>query len=411
MVFWIVAFGVALVTVTLIALALLRGGDAADAAAASETDPDLGVYRDQLRELDRDLARGVIAEDEAERARLEVSRRLLEADKAPARPAGEAPRGVTIAVAVIAGAATIGGALALYARLGAPGYPDMTIKSRLAMAEELRQARPAQAELEAPLIAAAPPPGTDPAYLDLVEKLRAAVAERPGDVRGLEFLASSEARLGNFAAARIAQEQLIAAKGAGATSGDHAGLVDLMVLAAGGVVSPEAEAAIDATLLRDPKDPIARYYLGLLHAQTARPDLAFRQWDDLLQEGPPDAPWIAPIRGQIEQLAFLAGVNDFALPPEPGARGPSQADIAAAGDMTPEERQAMIRTMVAGLAERLASEGGPVEDWARLIRAYGVLGEPEKVAPVVAEARQVFAGDPEALAQVEAAARDAGVTE
>ena len=79
--------------------------------------------------------------------------------------------------------------------------------------------------------------------------------------------------------------------------------------------------------------------------------------------------------------------------------------------MTPEERQAMIRTMVAGLAERLATEGGPVEDWARLIRAYGVLGEPGKVAPVVAEARQVFADDPAALAQIEAAAQGTGVAE
>src|ERR1051326_2766818 len=46
---------------------------------------DIAVYRDQLDEIDRDRAAGLIGEREAEAARVEVSRRLIAAaDAAPA---------------------------------------------------------------------------------------------------------------------------------------------------------------------------------------------------------------------------------------------------------------------------------------------------------------------------------------
>jgi cytochrome c-type biogenesis protein CcmH len=238
------------------------------------------------------------------------------------------------------------------------------------------------------------------------------VAERPNDAEGLALLARHEASLGNLAAAHAAQARLVAVKGEAATAADFADLADLRILAAGGYVSPEAEAALTEALARDPRNPVARYYSGLMHAQTGRPDLAFRFWSALLAEGPPDAPWIAPIRAQIEEIAWLAGQHNFRLPPEgPPPPGPTAEQMEAAQGMTPQERQDMIRGMVGALAERLATEGGPAEDWARLIRAYAVLGEAERVAPVVAEARTRFAGDAAGLGVIEAAARDAGIAE
>ena len=57
---------------------------------------DLRVYRDQLREVDRDLARRVLSPEDADRLRTEIGRKILEADRALARqqtPAGRAPRG------------------------------------------------------------------------------------------------------------------------------------------------------------------------------------------------------------------------------------------------------------------------------------------------------------------------------
>jgi cytochrome c-type biogenesis protein CcmH len=69
----------------------------------------------------------------------------------------------------------------------------------------------------------------------------------------------------------------------------------------------------------------------------------------------------------------------------------------------------MIEGMVDGLAERLAAEGGPPEDWARLIRSLGVLGRRDEAAAILLEARQVHAGDAAGLAAIDAAGRDAGL--
>jgi cytochrome c-type biogenesis protein CcmH len=77
--------------------------------------------------------------------------------------------------------------------------------------------------------------------------------------------------------------------------------------------------------------------------------------------------------------------------------------------MAPEDREAMIRGMVAQLSDRLATEGGPAEDWARLITSLGVLGESAQAGAIWAEAQGVFADDAEALARIRDAAVQAGV--
>ena len=98
-------------------------------------------------------------------------------------------------------------------------------------------------------------------------------------------------------------------------------------------------------------------------------------------------------------------------PLENSPPGPSAGDVAAAEDMSDEDRQEMIRGMVEGLAERLSSEGGTAEEWARLITALGVLGETERAGTILAEARQVFWDDAAGLSAIEAAGERAGLSE
>jgi cytochrome c-type biogenesis protein CcmH len=410
MLFWIAAGGMGLAVTALLLLALLRGREGAEPAAAA----DLRVYRDQLREVDRDLARGLVLPAEADRLRADIGRRVLEADRAlrEGAAAAEAPRALTVAMAAGLVAILAGGVWTYVARLGAPGYPDLPIAHRIAMAEEVRASRPGQAAAEAELAAlpgleAAPP---DPAFLELMEKLRAAVRDMPDDLRGQELLARNEAGLGNFIAAREAQARVIAIKGGEATGDDHAGLAEMMVLAAGGYVSPEAEAELTRALQIDPQNGAATYYAGLMFLQTGRPDRAFALWAPLLDRSAPDDPWTGPLRAQLPELAAQAGAVNYSLPPLPGAPGPSAEDVQAAQEMTPEQRQEMIRGMVAQLNDRLATEGGPASDWARLISAYGVLGDTARALEVWTEARQVFAESAADLATIRRAAEDAGVS-
>ena len=74
-----------------------------------------------------------------------------------------------------------------------------------------------------------------------------------------------------------------------------------------------------------------------------------------------------------------------------------------------QDRQAMIGNMVNQLADRLATQGGPVEDWARLIGAYGVLGETGRAQAIYDEALSVFEGSAEAISALNLAAQDAGL--
>ena len=413
MLFWVIAGLLALVIGALLLLALMRR---AGARAAGQS--DIQVYRDQLAEIDRDLARGVLAEDEAERSRIEVSRRLLEADKknAHADIAGDAPQGATVLAAVTVTLVLLGGAFGLYAWIGAPGYGDLPLSLRISEAEKARAERPSQAEMEERLgISFTPPPNADPKFLELMEQLRQAVKDNPEELQGQMLLARNESLIGNFAAAHPAMARVIALKGDAAVAEDYSTYADLLVLAANGFVSPEAEGALQKALELEPRNGPARYYSGLMYAQSGRPDLAFRIWRPLLAESLPNAPWVPPIRAQIEEVAQAAGIRYTppAASPAPFApgRGPSAEDVEAASDMTPEERQEMIRGMVDGLAERLADEGGPPEDWARLINALGVLGDRDRAAAIWTEAQTSFADNPQGLATIRAAAQRAGVAQ
>lgn len=401
--FWIAAGGMGLAILALFLLALIR----ARAEIASAAEYDLKVYRDQLAEIDRDLARGTLPADEADRQRTEVSRRLLEADRA--RTAGDttaSTRGIVVAAAVIL--AIIGSSYWVYARLGAPGYPDLPLAARLAMSDELRANRAPQAEMEAAATAARPTPAEPEAeFAQLMEQLRAAVADRPDDQRGLELLAANEARLGNLPAARIAQEQLIRLKGDTATAEDRAALAELMIMAAGGLVSAEAEDELAKALTLDATNGTARYYYGLMAAQVGRFDRTFGLWEPLLSDSPPDAPWVAPIRAQIADVAARAGI-EYTLPTT--LPGPDADALTAAGEMSAEDRQAMVEGMVAQLGSRLATEGGTVEEWARLISSLATLDRMDEAAEIYAEALEVFDGSPSQQSFLREAALNAGLT-
>lgn len=401
--FWMVAMAATGLVTAALFLAARR--NRTDLRGAAEF--DLSVYRDQLAEIERDLERGVLPAEEAQRLRTEVSRRLLEADRATQSLPKASPRAAGLGL-MAAIAVAMAGSIALYNRLGAPGYPDLPLKDRFALSEELRASRPSQAEAEAATAPLPPRTDVDPAFLDLMDKLRAAVQDRPDDVNGLTLLARNEAALGNFAAAVAAQTGLIAAKGDAATAEDHASLAELMILSAGGYVSPQAEAVLMRALSQDAANGTARYYSGVMFAQIGRFDRSFVLWRALLEEGPADAPWIAPIRAQLPEVAMRAGVN-YTMPD--ALRGPTSADVAAAADMTVEDRQAMISGMVAQLGERLASEGGPAEDWARLITSLGVLGRRDEAREIYAEAQKRFAGQSVELAGLREAAVTAGVAE
>lgn len=407
MIFWVITSVLAFAVALVLGLSLIRARSGSEPAAAY----DLRVYRDQLKEVDRDLTRGVIGTEDAERIRAEVSRRILAADaqvQAETAQGGAGGRGALIG-AVVTGVALIGGSLALYSEIGAPGYGDLALADRLDLAEEARAKRPSQEEAEASLPPQTQRSDVSPDFIALMDRLRETVAERPDDLQGHQLLARNETALGNFTAAYTAQQRVIELLGPGVTATDWTDYADMLILAAGGYVSPRAEDALTRALQVDPQNGAARYYIGLMLSQNGRPDQAFGMWQQLLVEGPQSAPWIEPIRLQIEEIAFRAGMHNFVLPEPDALLGPSQEQVEAAEDMTSEERMEMIEGMVSGLASRLAEEGGPPEEWARLIASLGVLGRENDAISVYNNALVTFADNDAAIEVIRNGARQAGL--
>lgn len=395
--FWAIAVAL-VVAVAVILVQALR-----HATEVRGEHPDLKVYRDQLAEVDRDLARGTLAPEEGQRLRIEVSRRLLEADRNLKTAKAPLAKGNLLWV-VAALTALLGGSLWLYNRIGAPGYADLPLALRLDLATESYKSRPDQ-ETAVATMAPSAKPLPSPEFAALMDKLRTAVASHPDDAKGLELLARNETALGNYDAALKAQGKLVDTLGNSANPDQRLMMAEILIAEAGGYISPEAEAWIVQVLERDPKHPMARYLSGLMFAQVGRPDRAFALWQPLLEEGPADAPWQQAIRTDIQGVADQAGIK-FSLP---GEKGPSMADMQAAGEMSAEDRQAMIEGMVGQLEGRLLSEGGPVEEWVKLMGALGVLGQPDRAKAALAAAEKALAADPAGLAQVRAAAEGAGV--
>lgn len=405
MLFWIIATLIALAVAAAIAAPLMRGRR----GAGAEVSPDVAIYRDQLAEVDRDLARGAIAPAEAERARTEIARRLLAADSAGPERIAEAPRGASGVVVALAVVAVVGGGLALQAALGRADLGDLPRAARMAEAQARLADLPTQDEAEAAAAAIladvriTPPPDIQAT----VDNLYASLADDPDNLDTLLLLRDFEAQTSNYPAAADLAADVVRVRGDAATAMDLILQLDLMARATNFVVSAEGLQVLDRVAATSPGHPVVNFYRGLLLSNVGRPDLAFVEWRAIADAADPAFPYQDVVSGSMADLAYLAGV-DYTPPP---VRGPSAAQMADAAEMDPEARAQMIRGMVQGLSDRLAAQGGTAEEWAQLIGALGVLGETDQARAIWTEAQSVFAGQEAGLDLIRAAARDAGVAE
>jgi cytochrome c-type biogenesis protein CcmH len=354
-------FGVALMTAAAVWAVLwplarrgsdLRGGS------------DVAVYRDQLAEIERDRAAGLIAENEAAGAQVEVSRRLLAAADAQAPAPADAVSATwrRRAVAVAALILLPLGAAALYVALGSPSLPDQPLAARLAGARG------------------------NPSIHTLITQVEDHLTRHPEDGRGWEVIAPVYLRLGRFEEAVKARRNAV--KLNGATAERESALGEALVFAANGVVTAEAKAAFERAIALDANGVQARYFLGLAAEQDGDRTQAAATWRALIAAAPPDAPWLELLRSALARVEGRAGGSGAAAGPSVDA-----SDDQAAVQLSPEQRKAMIEGMVNRLSERLHRDGADVDGWLRLVRSYMVLGEPDKARAAVVDARRALAGD------------------
>ena len=329
------------------------------------------VYRDQLAEIDRDVAAGLIGVSEAEAARVEIGRRLLAAADGERDLPARSNLGLRRASAIVALVGLPIAAVTFYLALGSPLLGDFPLASRTRTAD-------ANQPLD-----------------NMVAQVEAHLEKNPTDGRGWTVLAPVLARLGRYDDAVRAYRNAITY--AGDSAERRSDLGEALALAAGGVVTAEAKAEFERAVAQNADEPRANYFLGLAAEQDGRQADAAAIWRAMLAKAPADAPW----RPLVE--AALARVGG------PAAPALSNDAMAAAKDMNEADRGAMIRGMVDRLATRLKQNGDDVEGWLRLMRAYMVMGERDKAASALTEARQAVANDTERLRQLNEGVKNLGL--
>jgi cytochrome c-type biogenesis protein CcmH len=329
------------------------------------------VYKDQLAEIERDVATGLIGSTEAEAARVEIGRRLLAvADRASDPPVKSSPRlRRTAAILALVGLPLL--ALAIYLPLGSPWLADFPLAER---------ARTADA--------------TQP-LANLVAQVEQHLETNPNDGRGWNVLAPVLLRLGRYDDAVRAFRNSLTYNGEDPSR--RADLGEAIAAAAGGVITADSKAEFERALALDANEAKASYFLGLAAEQDGRNADAAAIWRGMLDKAPDDAPWRTLVQAALVRVGA------------PSVPALSQETMAAAKDMKAGDREVMIRGMVDRLATRLKENGNDVDGWLRLVRAYMVMGDRDKAKGAQSDARQALAGDAERLKQLNDGLKNLGL--
>jgi len=380
MLFWIIS---ALLTVV-VAVVLLSPLMRASARASLYDEGEAAVYRDQLRELERDKAAGLISADDADYARAEIGRRLLaiagraktggeevEPSEASAARSGGRRRYTFSQAFILLCLPVIG--LAGYLEIGSPGTPDSPLAARIEN------------------------PGDDVDLL--VAKVEQHLASNPGDGNGWNVLAPVYFRIGRLDDAELAYRNAIRILGPDAERMN--GLGETLVLRSDGIVTADAQMAFQAALKIEPNNPRADFYLALALEQSGRRAEALAAFQDIAKASPPTAPWMQLVNQHIaanssgvplaNAPAIVAAPQQAPTPANPAAPGnPSADDIANAEQMSEADRGEMIRGMVASLDARLKEDPNNFEGWMRLVRSYAMLKDKEKAETALKDGLKAF---------------------
>ena len=291
-------------------------------------------------------------------------------EPATASPAINRRIGIALASLVMAAS------LAIYLVLGRADLPAQPLSERGAeIAAALKQAQAVAGTRDSALAAA-----------------RAAAAETPNDVGAWLRLAMAAAASGDHETEMTALQQAETL-----TNGDpaiRAMRAEAMARAANGQVTVPTRELVAEILAVNPAEPRALFLSGLAAYQDEDYAAAVAVWQRLQAASAPDAPWMPLLAENIADAARTGGIRlTEQTPPEATPRGPSEADVAAAAEMTDEDRQAMIESMVDGLAARLAEDPSDAAGWQRLARAYEVLQRPRDAQAALIGAADAAAGD------------------
>jgi len=314
---------------------------------------DRAVFRRQMAELEKMRAHGLIDDNSAGEARLELARHILAAEKAGQGSGGAArPGGLPAAAGrgrgfrwFLSGAILFVPvfSLAVYYIQGRPDDPAHPFADFMA--------RP-------------------PATLSLPEqivRLEALSARNPRDGGYADRLAAACLQAGRFQDAANAYNQALALNGDSAER-----LLGYALALTGfedGVVGKDAEAAFRNVLRLDPHNSQAQLFLARGLMQSGKKAEAVALLQGFLRQAPAGSP-----QRQDLQAAIAALENP---PPPAAAAGAAPPRGKLAANITDEQRR-FIAANLGRLEARLKAAPGDLQAWTMLINAYLLLGQRDK---------------------------------
>ena len=346
---------------------------------------DVAIYKDQLKEADREFERGLLTTEQLDAVKTEIQRKLIVAadqsaaavyaSSEPSNPKMITAFGLVLFLSI--------GSVAVYSYLGSPTLGNLAFVDR-----DIEKERKAQSGGQAVS-----------EMTTVIDRLEQKLAKDPNNLEGWLMLGRSAISMGQFPRAVKAYEQALAL-----SPGNIDVLIDYaetLVLSNEGQVTEDALKSFKYAHKTNAAHPKARYYIALHHAQAGNMRLAIQDWVDLLAISLPDAPWIQTVQSQIKDAAKESKIDIASIKPsleaqqiganirespQATAPGPSQSEVKAAGEMSADERQKMILSMVKRLADRLEENPNDRQGWLRLSKAYNVLGDTEKAGQALQQA-------------------------
>lgn len=382
---WTIFGIIVVITVVIIILPVIKMNENTPA----RKDFDQMVYRDQLAELNKDLERGLLSENELEAARTEVSRRILKSENEKPEEVVPKSQNLKILITSIVAVSIPLVSMNIYLIIGNPNLENQpfAIKSDLQKISQNNRTNNSEKTLD--LEAS-------------INNLKIRLRENKNDLEGWILLGRSYlvTQKPNLAIEAFKKAIELDPKNIEI----NAFIGEAIVFSANGKVTEEAKQAFQHALSDDNINPASLYYLALFEAQNGNLKKAFDQWVSLAAITPPDAPWYPMLRRQIVDTSKTLGINldKFNVSKSTDnnlnatsikEKGPTKEDIEAAKNMSEKDRSDMIRGMVEGLANRLKENPNDVSGWEKLIRAYRVLGETQKAKQAEQELKKVLSGN------------------
>jgi len=253
-----------------------------------------------------------------------------------------------------------------------------------------------------------------------IAALEQKLAQNPNDADGWRMLGWSRFNIGDYAKAAEAYRN---ATRIAPDNGDYwSSLGESLVQVSTGPFGQEAVAAFRKALTIDPKDPRARYFLGVQKDLEGDSQGAINDWIALLNDTPKGAPWEQGVRDTIAKVAAehkidVSGRMVASAPPTPmpsspatdAIPGPSASQLAQASSLPPSQQAEMVNEMVNGLERKLAADGRNEAGWLRLMRARMVMGQKDKAKQARDKALQIFSTDKGAVGRIKAASDTLGI--